>query len=324
MDTLANPRPVNIAALPFPGFALMSWAALTEPLRAANLLAGRPLFSVQPVAAHAGPVASSGGVTVDCIGVEAAAGPDIVLAVAGGDPFALRDPAALAWLRRVARAGAVVGGVSGGPVVLARAGLLGGYRATVHWEHAAELAARHPGLALERTLYVIDRNRITCAGGTAPMDLMLAVIGERHGHAFARRVADWFMHTDIRPPSGPQRGGLAERIGTRNPAVLAAVASMEHHVADPLDLDALARAAGIGARQLNRLFRAELGQSAMAWYRAMRLRVAAGMLRGSAMTVTEIALATGFSGSAHFSTAFRSALGTSPRAYRSARDAQMK
>lgn len=309
-------RPYRIAIVPFPGFALMSYAALTEPLRAANLLAGRPLYAIENAASRAGPVASSGGVRVDCDGFEATARPDMVLAVAGGDPFALRDDAGLSWLRRFSRAGAVVGGVSGGPVMLAKAGLLSGYRVTVHWEHAARLSAEHPGLAVERSLYVIDRDRITCAGGTAPMDLMLALIGEQHGQRFARRVADWFMHTDIRPPSGPQRGGLAARIGTTNAAVLASVAAMEHHVADPLDLSALARVAGVGARQLNRVFVAELGCSTMAWYRDRRLSIAADMLTGSAMPITEIALATGFGGSAHFASAFRQAHGASPRDWR--------
>lgn len=310
--------PRHVQLLPFPGFALMSWAALTEPMRAANLLAGRPVFAVAVLAGQGGAVASSGGAEVRAAPLREAGAADIVLAVAGGDPFAIADPAALAHLRAAARAGALVGGVSGGPVVLARAGLLDGYRATVHWEHAPRLAQAHPRIALERSLYVIDRNRASCAGGTAPMDMMLALIAEAEGAAFARAVADWFIHAEIRPPSGPQRAGLAERLGTRAPPVLAAVAAMEHHLADPLPLEALARRAGVGPRQLARLFAAELGIAPMAFYRRLRLQAAAAMLRDSALPVTEIALATGFAGSAHFAAAFRAATGTTPRRYRQA------
>ena len=316
--TVHSPR--SIAIVLIEDFALMSFAAVTEPLRAANLLAGEPVYDVACFAAGratARTVRSSSGASVPAGSLADAAGPfDLVFAVAGGDPVGYRDDLTFQWLRRQARHGRTIGGVSGGPALLANAGVMENRRMTVHWEHAAALAERHPGLLLERTLYVVDRDRITCAGGTAPLDMMHALIAEHHGPQFARRVSDWFMHTEVRPAGGPQRAGLAQRYGTNLSAVLAAIEAMENHIADPLALADLAQLAGVGVRQLSRQFRAGLGRSAGAVYRDMRLDKSRELLRQTDLPVLEIAIATGFSGAAHFATAFRKRFGLAPSRYR--------
>ncbi len=83
-----------------------------------------------------------------------------------------RDKRVLQWLRHLARRGVKLGGVSGGPVILAAAGLMNGYRMTVHWEHAPSLVEISPSLQLEKSIFVIDRDRYTCAGGIAALDMM--------------------------------------------------------------------------------------------------------------------------------------------------------
>lgn len=313
MDVAAEKAPFRIGLLLVEGFALMSFASVVEPLRAANLLAGRPLYDVRATPTAGEAAMSSAGTVVPAQGrVGEAPDFDLIMVVAGGDPMAFDDRRAIGWLRRAARAGVTLGGVSGGPIILARAGLMAGRRMTVHWEHAPALAETVPGLMLERTLYVIDRDRVTCAGGTAPMDLMHALIAGHHGAAFARRVSDWFLHTDVRPAAGAQRAGLTERIGTASRPVLDAVAAMESHIGDPLDLGQLARVAGVGPRQLNRLFRDKLGLSTMAFYLRLRLETARNLMRNGPFAVTEVALATGFASSAHFSRAYRTRYGEPP------------
>ncbi len=309
-----NPdRATRIGVLAIPGFALLSFASLIEPFRAANLLGRRQLYEVVRV----GRARSSGGIMVDGnVAIGDAVDLDILFVVAGGDPMAFEDAELFAWLGRLARSGTILGGVSGGPVILAKAGLMAGRRMTVHWEHGPGLAEYDERLLIERTLYVIDRDRVTCAGGTAALDLNHALIARDHGAVFARLVSDWFMHTEIRPSGGPQRGGLVERVGTTAAPVLAAVETMEAHVADPLKLEALARIAGVSPRQLTRLFEDRLGMSAMAYYRALRLGVARRLIEGSPLSLTEIALATGFASSAHFSQAYRVNFGAPPSALR--------
>ncbi len=307
----------RIGILAIEGFAMMSYAALTEPMRAANLLARRVLYEMVNIGVTNAPVASSGAAMVQPQG---RVGEDLTLdylfVVAGGDPTTYADRAVMNWLAHMARKGVVVGGVSGGPIILARAGLMAGRRMTVHWEHAAALAEISPHLVIERSLYVIDRDRVTCAGGTAPMDLMHALITQHHGKPFARLVSDWFMHTEVRPSGGPQRAGLVERVGSNNAAILDAVETMEANVAEPVPLARLAETAGLSPRQLNRLFSEKLGRPAMRYYRELRLEKAQSLLRNSPLSLTEIALATGFASSSHFSGAYAARYGQPPSAYR--------
>ena len=310
--------PYRVGVLPIPGFALMSYACTVEPLRAANLLARKPLYDIVHFA-DADATPSSGAARVErTYPVGQAIDLDLLLVVAGGDPFGLDEPATLTWLRRLARKGVTIGGVSGGSVVLAAAGIMKDRRMTVHWEHAPELAERHSDLLIERRLYIIDRDRVTCGGGTAPLDLMHALISSHHGSVFARLVSDWFLHTDVRAAAAPQRAGLAERVGIRSPHILAAVAAMEDHIADPLTLEQLGVVAGVSPRQLNRLFRDTLQQSTMEYYRMLRLDVGFRLVSGSAMSISEIAEATGFANPGHFSSAFSQRYQTSPSASRRA------
>ena len=314
--TSQSVAPQSIGILPIPGFALMSYACVVEPLRAANLLSGRVLYDITHFA-PAGRSRSSGSAGIEAAApIGGAPALDVLFVVAGGDPAGFDDAKTLAWLGRLARRGVRLGGVSGGPVILARAGLMAGRRMTVHWDHAPALAEMAPGLLLERSLYVIDRDRVTCAGGTAPLDLMHALIAADQGSIFARRVSDWFLHTDIRPSGGPQRGGLAERLGTTSAPILDAVAAMESHIADPLTLGQLAGGAGTSPRHLNRLFRDQIGAPTMQFYRDLRLDLARGLIGTSGLAITEIALATGFASSAHFSRAFAARFGHPPRLLR--------
>ncbi|MFQ5621778.1 MAG: GlxA family transcriptional regulator [Paracoccaceae bacterium] len=310
--------PFRVGILLIDGFALMSYASVAEPLRAANLLAGQELYDVRNIAARGARAVSSGGAVVEATAEIGGDGEyDLVLVLAGGDPSSFTGERVFNWLRRLARMGVALGGVSGGPVVLAKAGLLRGRRMTVHWEHAAALLETVPGLRLERSLYVIDGKRITCAGGVAPMDLMHAIIETHHGPAFARQVSDWFLHTDIRPAAGQQRAGLVERVGSNDRAILDTVEAMESHVADPLTLAQLARAAAVSPRQLNRAFREKLGRTTMKYYRDIRLEAARRLIRNSALPMTEIALATGFASSSHLSKSYRQRYGQPPSALRS-------
>ncbi len=300
------------------GFALMSYAAAVEPLRAANLLAARPLYALSNIAAVRDRSVSSSGAVIDAA-THASAGVefDLVLVVAGGDPASFTDKAAFAWLHRLSERNVLLGGVSGGPVVLAQAGLMKGRRLTVHWEHLTALSEIDRTLLIERSLYVRDRDRLTCAGGTAPLDMMHTIIAEHHGPDFATRVSDWFLHTDVRPPGGAQRAGLVERYGTTSRPVVQAIEAMESHVGDPLKLGQLAVRSGVGARQLNRLFSDKLGSSVMAFYLALRLEKAHNLLTQSSLSVTQVAMATGFSNAAHFSRAFSESYRKTPSQVRS-------
>ena len=299
-----NERAYRIGLVPMPGFAFMSYASISEPLRAANLLSGQLLYDVRHYAAESYVPSSGAGGIFDCQPYSDEEPPDLLMVIAGGDPFAAKDDFLMDWLARLAGKGVRLGGVSGGPVILARAGVMSGRRMTVHWEHAAELSERFPDLIIERRLYIMDRDRVTCGGGVAPMDFAHALLHERHGAAFARLVSDWFLHTDIRAATAPQRTGSIADEEIRSRHLPQVISAMQDHIADPLSLSQLALMAEISTRQLNRLFQETFRVSAMAYYRTMRLEVVRRLLRNSTMSLIEIAEATGFTSTSHLSAAY--------------------
>lgn len=295
------------------GHALMSTAAALEPLRAANLFSDTPCYDVRLLSVSGSEVRSSAGSILPAQPMqEAGMDFDLVFVVAGGDPIAFSSPEVFAWLRRLHHAGIALGGISGGAALLARAALLENRRFTIHWHHYDEMRRQFPKLLLERRLYLIDRDRYTCAGGAAPLDMMHAIIARDHGTAFAQRISDWFIQTEIRVSEAPQQSSIASRYGNLPRPVRAALELMESHVADPLTLEQIAKLAGLSGRQLQRRFQSTLGASVMEVYRGIRLNTARDLLRGSALDVGEIAMMTGFSGQAHFADSYRRLFGTRP------------
>lgn len=296
------------------GYALMSTAAAIEPLRAANLLAGRDLYALRFLSPWGGRVSASAGSAFDTEAIGTCAGEafDLVLVVAGGNPFTVHEPALDAWLRRLDARGVALGGISGGAALLAKAGLMANRRFTVHWEHEEALRSLSDTLLIERRLFVIDRDRYTCAGGVAPLDMMHALIAAEHGAEFARSVSDWFIHTHVRAPEQPQKAGLIEQYGTHHPALLAALELMESHLADPLSIEQLAHLVGVSPRQLQRLFQQQLGQSAKRFYLELRLAKADELLRRTRLSIPDVAGLCGFANAGHFSRALRAGTGHTP------------
>ncbi|MEO6338902.1 MAG: GlxA family transcriptional regulator [Caulobacteraceae bacterium] len=305
--------PPTIGVLLIDDFSLMSYAAAVEPLRAANLLSGRELYRWRHVAVR-GDVAeaSNGGRVVADLRVGDTERLDTLLVCAGGNPALFDDAATFGWLRALARKGVRLGGISGGPYLLAKAGLLNGYRCTVHWEHLPALAEAYPDLQLQRTLYELDRDRLTCAGGVAAMDMMVELIARDHGRALAAVVADWYLRSEIRAGGAAQRMPLRERTGVSDTRLLRALAYMEAHVEEPASLSTLAAIAGVSPRQLERLFRRLLGEAPAARYLQIRLDRAHVLLRQTTMTTIEAAVACGFVNGSHFSRTYKARFGAPP------------
>jgi transcriptional regulator GlxA family with amidase domain len=313
------PAPRQIGFLLIPGFSLLSYASAVEPLRAANRLSGRQLYAWVHVSAQGRPVEASSGLA---IAPDKKVGDDfpldMILVCAGGNPALHRNARTLSWLRKLARRGVRIGGVSGGPYILARAGLLDGFRCTIHWEHMAAFREEFPQLDTRRTLYEIDRGRLTCAGGIAGFDMMRAIIAADHGQALAKAVSEWFLQTQLRSGSGPQRLTLRERYGVVNPKLILALQTMEDTTEKPLPRDALARGTGLSIRQLERLFASHLGTTIGDLYLKIRLDRARTLVHETALPLLDIAIACGFANGSHFSRAYRARYGQSPRRDRDA------
>lgn len=322
-DISTEPGARTLGFLLVDGFALMSYASVVEPFRAANVLSGRHLYRWRHVSVDGRAVHASNGATILA---DAAVGHDLhcntLFVFAAGKPATFEHAPTFAWLRWLARQNVTLAGVSGGPFVLAKAGVLDGHRCTIHWDHLPEFVEAFPDLTLEHGLYVIDRKRLTCAGGTAGMDMAIDMIEREHGHALAVKVSDWFIRTQPRQPEGAQRMDLRERYNVSNDRLLRVLAHMERTIEEPEDRAALTLLAGISMRQLERLFLTHLRASIGETYRHIRLEHAHALLEKTGRPITTVAYACGFTSSSHFSRSFKKRFGCSPSAVR--RDPMVK
>ena len=310
-------RPTRLAYLLLPQFSLMAFSAACEPLRAANQLSGRALYDWVLVSADGTPVPSSSGlVSLVHHGVADAPKVDLAVVCASFTPRSAATTPVLAWLRRLASHGTYLAGIDTGSEVLAKAGLLDGHRATVHWEHLEAFTTDFPKVEATQDLYVTDRRRFSAAGGTACLDLMLYVIRSQHGHELATRVSDWFIYSRIRSGEEAQRMPLRDRLAAGNPRLLEAVSLMEGAIEEPLSAGELARRVGVSTRELERLFQRWLKATPSAYYRRMRLERARALLRQTDTSITEVAFACGFGSIASFSRSYRACYGHPPSAGR--------
>ena len=310
-----GPPVESVGFLLIPGFALMSYAGAVEPLRAANQLSGKTLYKWWNAAPADKPaLASNGAAVVPDFKFGADVGSlDMMLVCAGGNPAAFNDRRTFSWLKKLAGRGVTLGGISGGPFILAKAGLLAGRRCTVHWEHVPALQEAFPDVQLTRSLFEFDGDRVTCSGGVAGLDMMVALITRDHGYELAAAVSDWLLHTHVREGARPQRMDLRFRLGVGDAKLLRALKAMEAHVETPLPREHLAKLAGVSLRQLERSFQSELGRGVHEHYLAVRLGRSRQLLRETSLSILEVALATGFASASQFSRAFRRSFGSTPR-----------
>ncbi|MBV4532492.1 GlxA family transcriptional regulator [Pseudomonas sp. SWRI107] len=305
--------PQTIAFFLMPGFSAMGFISALEPLRVANRFGG-PLYRWQVLSLDGAAVQASNGMSVNADAALAQAEPaSIVLVVAGFEPLAQATAKLFAALRRLDHSGVMLGGIDTGAMVLAEAGLLDGYRATLHWEALEAFKERYPRLVATQELFEIDRRRITCAGGTASIDLMLHLIGQAHGSELAVKVSEQFVLGRIRQRQDHQRLQIGARYGISNKKLIHAIGEMEKHLEPPLSTLELAAAIKVTRRQLERLFRAYLNETPSNFYVALRLDKARQLLAQTDMSVTEVSLACGFELPSYFTRRYKLRFGNCPR-----------
>ena len=310
-----TPRVVGFYLVP--DFPLIALASAMEPLRIANRLSGRRLYDWRLISRNGSPERASNGLLLNAdAGIAKAPACDFMFACAGLNAQEFRDGAVLAWLRRLLRRGCRLGGISTGTYLLARSGVLDGRRCTIHWENVASLAEEFPLLQVTDDIFVEDGNLLTCSGGTSTIDMMLHVVAAEHGRTLATLISDQIMHPRIRGQHDHQRTGLEARLAIAHPKLAEVVREMQRTVEEPLNIDRLARGAGLSPRHLERLSRRALGKTPRDLYRELRLNRGQSLLQQTGLSVLEIALACGFVSATHFSRCYRRWRGHSPSAER--------
>jgi transcriptional regulator GlxA family with amidase domain len=195
---------------------------------------------------------------------------------------------------------------------VAKAGLLDGKKATIHWENQDGFLEDFEEVKLTKSVFVMDGNRWSTAGGTSSIDLMLKVIASDHGEDLANTVADQLIYSTIRTDQDTQRLSIPTRIGVRHPKLSQVIQMMEGNIEDPMSPADLAEEVGMSTRQLERLFRRYLNRSPKRYYMELRLQKARNLLMQTDMSVINVALACGFASPSHFSKCYRAHYNTTP------------
>jgi transcriptional regulator GlxA family with amidase domain len=313
-------RKTRYAFLTLPDYSMIAVANAVEPLRMANRVSGQEAYEWLIVSLDGDPVTASNGLSLSPTSQLSLVGPVDMVFVCGG--VNVRDavsPALVSTLRRLAAKRSPLGALCTGGYALAHAGLLDGYRATIHWENLSALREQFPRVLLSDHLFSVDRNRYTCSGGVAPLELMLNLIEEKLGSAVSQRVSEQFIVERKRDSSDRQYVPLRAQVGAVHRSVIAVASLMEANIENPIPLETIARQSGLSRRQIERLFKRHVNCVPKRYYLELRLNRARELLLQTAMPIMAISTACGFQSPPHFSKCYRSRFGYPPTAERQPR-----
>ncbi|NOD63340.1 MULTISPECIES: GlxA family transcriptional regulator [unclassified Ruegeria] len=305
-------------------FSLLSFASALDSLRIANRMANQELYTWT--------LSGEGGETVTCSAgtefkldtdLEELQRDDVVLICGGVDVQTATTKRVLNWLRREARRGLRIGGLCTAAYTLAKAGLLDNKKATIHWENSDSFVEEFDEVELTKSVFQIDGSRMTTAGGTSSIDLMLKLIADDFGEDLANAVADQMIYSSIRTDQDTQRLSTPTRIGVRHPKLSQVILMMEKNIEEPISPSILAKDVGMSTRQLERLFRRYLSRSPKRYYMELRLHKARNLLMQTDMSVINVALACGFASPSHFSKCYRAHYNTTPYRERGAQSGRL-
>ena len=311
--------PLRVTLLLLPESSMMSLASTLDPMRAANRVARRPLFTWRIVTPDGAPAPLTCGVPVPAEGrfgreLEG----DALIVVAGFNQERHAGRALLTQLRGAASRVRALGGVEAGGWLLARAGLLDGHAATTHWEDLEDFAARFPEVTVRPDRFVIDGRCFTSGGASPTFDLMLHLIRSRFGYPLALEVASVFIYDEAHAATDAQPLVSLGRLAGYEPRVAAAIRLMESRLDSPLTTAAIARRLEISVRTLELLFRQALGIGPGTYCLRLRLQAARRLLLDTRLSMQVVAVRCGFGSHSAFSRIFRQHFAVSPSAYRRA------
>ena len=306
-------------------FTLISLSSAVEPLRMANRIRREEIYSWSVITETGEPMPASDGLSINAdfaIQEERLLDQlDLIIVCTGRRVENSYTKPIERWLKLANQKGVALGAVCTGSYVLARAGLLDGYRCSIHWENLAALTDAHPEIAVSRSVFTIDRNRFTSSGGTTPVDMMLHIVRAECGAEVSAGVAEQFIYDRVRRSDDKQRIPLKHLIGNRSGKLVVAVELMEANIKEPISQQELADYVGLSRRQLQRLFQRHLLCAPSRYYLQLRLQRARELLQQTNLSLVEISSLCGFVSTSHFSKSYKEFFGHSPSGERQIRAA---
>lgn len=300
---------------------MIAFATAIEPLRIANRFLPDAPYSWKILSADGKPVRASNGLEISVDGclddiVDLSSleeRPDMVVICSGLDVDQLETKHTKACIRKLYRTGANIAGLCTASWILADAGLLDGKQCAIHWENMPGFVERFPNADVHADLFEVDGRIYTCAGGTAALDMMLYIISLTHEEGVINKICEQCLTDRVRSSTDRQRLPLRARLGVQNAKLLSIIEVMEANISEPLALTDIAADAHLSRRQIERLFRQNLGRSPARYYSELRLDRAKHLLLQSNLPIVDIAIASGFVSASHFSKCYRDQFGKPPQ-----------
>ena len=313
----AHEPPIKLVFLLTPDFAMLAFGSAIEPYRAANIAAGRKLYDWTIITADGNPVNAGNGllVTPDCA-PEDAVDVDRLFVCGGVQMQQYKPDNVIRWLQNQAQRGTAIGAVSTGAWVLAHAGLLQGYRCTIHWQSLDALREDFPDIKVDPSVYVLEERRYTCCGGTGALDMMVHLIAEDYGDDVVTDVCTWLFHDRVRVSTDVQGVAQQTALARKSPKLAAAFRVMSAHIEDRLTPGQISAQIGVSQRQLERLFQRHLDCTPQQKYLDLRLQHARRLLLETSLPILDISIAAGFTSQSHFTKCYRERYQRTPRSER--------
>ncbi len=295
-------------------YSMIALSAAIEPLRMANRLSGHKLYEWKTFTLDGQLISASNGLTLEAEGVLEKANNLDALFVCGGinitDVYTKKlHQTLMSFAQRKVK----LGSLCTGSYILARSGLLDGYRCTIHWEHINSMREEFNHLTISDELFEIDRDRYSCTGGNAALDMMLTLISDSNGGVLAANISEQFMCDRIRGPNDRQRTPLQQHLGVSQPKLIEAISLMEANIEEPMSINELSDLIGISRRQLERLFQKYVNCVPTRYYMDLRLNCSRRLLLQTNKPIIDISIACGFVSPPHFSKCYREYFGIPPR-----------
>jgi AraC family transcriptional regulator, glycine betaine-responsive activator len=312
----------QFAFLTLPKYSMIALSNAVEPLRMANILTGKLVYDWSIASLDGTPTIASNGLQLSpTVLLDSIKSVDILFVCGGVEVQSAVSPQVVSALRRFAERRTPLGALCTGGYALAKAGLLDKYRASIHWENLSALREEFPRILLNDQLFTIDRDRFTCSGGIAPLDLMLNLVESKLDARIAQLISEQFIVDRVRNDRDRQYVPLRAQIGVSHDTLIKVAQLMEDNIEKPLSLDEIAAAAALSRRQIERLFKRHLDCVPNRYYLQMRLRRARELLLQTSMPIIDITAACGFQSPPHFSRCYRTQFGCPPSAERQIRTA---
>lgn len=293
---------------------MIAFSHAIEALRVANYVdrAEHYRWTVFSIDGH--PVEASNGIAIrptQTLDVSAPL-PDVMIVCGGTHIREIVDARTRQVLSALAERRIVMGALCSGAYALMTAGLLDRYRCAAHWADLYALRTEFPDVEITDELFVIDRDRITCTGGIAPMDMMLTLMSSDFGPHLVVDVSKHLVVSRLRGMNEPQPMPVCARLESTRDDLVEAVKLMEANVEEPLSFPEIARLVGLSERQLQRVFKEFLSVPPREYYRSVRLRRARDLLRRGNDLVGDVSARCGFPSACTFSKAYRKEFGHAP------------